>query len=66
MAYCEEIHPVPPEDSWIVPLDVIEREIPPPYKLQLFTHFIFLALYKKSSKMIMTKKTTLNPFRGNY
>ncbi|KAH0655543.1 hypothetical protein KY285_030425 [Solanum tuberosum] len=31
MAYCEEIHPVPPEDSWIVPLDVIEREIPPPY-----------------------------------
>ncbi|KAH0705812.1 hypothetical protein KY289_010888 [Solanum tuberosum] len=30
MAYCEEIHPVPPEDSWIVPLDVIEREIPPP------------------------------------
>ncbi|KAH0661531.1 hypothetical protein KY284_026462 [Solanum tuberosum] len=31
MAYCEDIHPVPPEDSWIVPLDVIEREIPPPY-----------------------------------
>ncbi|KAG5575742.1 hypothetical protein H5410_055876 [Solanum commersonii] len=31
MTYCEEIHPVPPEDSWIVPLDVIEREIPPPY-----------------------------------
>ncbi|KAH0698992.1 hypothetical protein KY284_013207 [Solanum tuberosum] len=31
MAYCEEIHPVPPEDSWIVPLDVIEREIPPLY-----------------------------------
>ncbi|KAG5630977.1 hypothetical protein H5410_002694 [Solanum commersonii] len=25
MAYCEEIHPVPPEDSWIVPLDVIEK-----------------------------------------
>ncbi|KAG5630112.1 hypothetical protein H5410_001829 [Solanum commersonii] len=31
MTYCEEIHPVPPEDSWIVPLDIIEREIPPPY-----------------------------------
>ncbi|KAH0672563.1 hypothetical protein KY290_024791 [Solanum tuberosum] len=31
MAYCEEIHPMPPEDSWIVPLDIIEREIPPPY-----------------------------------
>ncbi|KAH0650568.1 hypothetical protein KY284_030480 [Solanum tuberosum] len=31
MAYCEEIHPVPPEDSWIVPLDIVEREIPPPY-----------------------------------
>ncbi|KAG5586159.1 hypothetical protein H5410_046593 [Solanum commersonii] len=31
MAYCEEIHPVPPEDSWIVLLDVIEREIPPSY-----------------------------------
>ncbi|KAH0678879.1 hypothetical protein KY284_019964 [Solanum tuberosum] len=31
MTYCEEIHPVPPEDSWIVPLDVIKREIPPPY-----------------------------------
>ncbi|KAG5615603.1 hypothetical protein H5410_015427 [Solanum commersonii] len=28
MAYCEEIHPVPLEDSWIVPLDIIEREIP--------------------------------------
>uniref|UniRef100_M1DG38 Mutator-like transposase n=1 Tax=Solanum tuberosum TaxID=4113 RepID=M1DG38_SOLTU len=26
MAYCEKIHPMPPEDSWIVPLDVIERE----------------------------------------
>ncbi|KAG5590541.1 hypothetical protein H5410_041055 [Solanum commersonii] len=26
MTYCEEIHPVPPEDSWIVPLDIIERE----------------------------------------
>ncbi|KAG5591390.1 hypothetical protein H5410_041904 [Solanum commersonii] len=31
MAYCEKIHPMPPEDSWIVPLDVIEREIPLPY-----------------------------------
>ncbi|KAG5627695.1 hypothetical protein H5410_012913 [Solanum commersonii] len=31
MTYCEEIHLVPPEDSWIVPLDVIKREIPPPY-----------------------------------
>ncbi|KAH0681185.1 hypothetical protein KY284_022270 [Solanum tuberosum] len=30
MVYCEEIHLVPPEDSWIVPLDVIEREIPLP------------------------------------
>ncbi|KAH0642046.1 hypothetical protein KY290_033649 [Solanum tuberosum] len=30
MAYCEEIHSVPPEDSWIVPLDIIER-IPLPY-----------------------------------
>ncbi|KAH0709814.1 hypothetical protein KY284_011241 [Solanum tuberosum] len=29
MAYCEEIHPIPPEDSWIVPLDIIENEIPP-------------------------------------
>ncbi|KAG5610421.1 hypothetical protein H5410_021702, partial [Solanum commersonii] len=31
MTYCEEIHPVQLEDSWIVPLDVIEREMPPPY-----------------------------------
>ncbi|XP_015158941.1 uncharacterized protein [Solanum tuberosum] len=31
VTYCEKIHPVPPEDSWIVPLDVIEREIPTPY-----------------------------------
>ncbi|KAH0640328.1 hypothetical protein KY285_036914 [Solanum tuberosum] len=31
MTYCEKIHLVPSEDSWIVPLDVIEREIPPPY-----------------------------------
>ncbi|KAH0743223.1 hypothetical protein KY290_031216 [Solanum tuberosum] len=31
MTYCEEIHPVPPEDYWIVPLDIIERKIPPPY-----------------------------------
>ncbi|KAG5609542.1 hypothetical protein H5410_020823 [Solanum commersonii] len=31
MTYCEEIHPVPLEDSWIVPLNVIKREIPPPY-----------------------------------
>ncbi|KAH0716590.1 hypothetical protein KY290_012745 [Solanum tuberosum] len=31
IAYCEEIHPVPPEDSLIAPSDVIEREIPPPY-----------------------------------
>ncbi|WMV19330.1 hypothetical protein MTR67_012715 [Solanum verrucosum] len=31
MTYCEEIHPVPPEDSWVVPLDIIEREISPPY-----------------------------------
>ncbi|KAH0746326.1 hypothetical protein KY285_007983 [Solanum tuberosum] len=31
MTYCEEIHSVPPEDSWIVHLDVIEREIPHPY-----------------------------------
>ncbi|KAH0776148.1 hypothetical protein KY290_007559 [Solanum tuberosum] len=31
IAYCEEINPVPPEDSWIVPLEILEREIPPPY-----------------------------------
>ena len=31
MAYCQEIHPVRPKDSWIVPLDIIQREIPPPY-----------------------------------
>ncbi|XP_049368301.1 uncharacterized protein LOC125833197 [Solanum verrucosum] len=31
ITYCEQIHPVPPKDSWIVPLDTIEREIPPPY-----------------------------------
>ena len=31
MAYYQEIHPVPTEDSWIVPLDIIQREIPPPY-----------------------------------
>ena len=31
MAYCEEIHLVPPEDSWIVPLDIIKRELSPPY-----------------------------------
>ncbi|KAG5588073.1 hypothetical protein H5410_048507 [Solanum commersonii] len=31
MTYCKKIHPVPPEDSWIVLLNVIEREIPPPY-----------------------------------
>ncbi|XP_049387666.1 uncharacterized protein LOC125851977 [Solanum stenotomum] len=31
MAYCEKIHLVPFEDSWIVPLDVIERATPPPY-----------------------------------
>ncbi|KAG5598878.1 hypothetical protein H5410_030248 [Solanum commersonii] len=31
IAYYEEIHPVPPKVSWIVHLDTIEREIPPPY-----------------------------------
>ncbi|XP_049364226.1 uncharacterized protein LOC125828971 [Solanum verrucosum] len=31
IAYCEEIHPVPPEDSLNVPLDILEREISPPY-----------------------------------
>ena len=31
MAYCQEIHLVPTEDSWIVPLDIIQREIPPLY-----------------------------------
>ena len=31
IAYCEEINPVPPEDSWIVPLEILQREIPPPY-----------------------------------
>ena len=31
MTYYQEIHPVPPEDSWIVSLDIIQREIPPPY-----------------------------------
>ncbi|XP_015086960.1 uncharacterized protein LOC107030070 [Solanum pennellii] len=31
MAYCQEIHPVQTEDSWVVPLDIIQREIPPPY-----------------------------------
>ena len=31
MVYFQEIHPVPTEDSLIVPLDIIQREIPPPY-----------------------------------
>lgn len=31
IAYCEEINLVPPEDSWIVPLVILEREIPHPY-----------------------------------
>ncbi|XP_015068772.1 uncharacterized protein LOC107013357 [Solanum pennellii] len=31
IAYFQEVHPVPTEDSWIVPLDIIQREIPPPY-----------------------------------
>ena len=31
MTYYQEIHPVPPEDSWIVTFDIIQREIPPPY-----------------------------------
>ncbi|KAG5627956.1 hypothetical protein H5410_013174, partial [Solanum commersonii] len=31
IAYCEEINLVPPEDSWIVPLEILEREIPPSY-----------------------------------
>ena len=31
MAYCQEIHPVPTENSWIVPLDIIQREITSPY-----------------------------------
>ena len=31
MAYCQEILPVPTEDSWIVPLDIIQRKIPHPY-----------------------------------
>ncbi|KAH0661352.1 hypothetical protein KY284_026283 [Solanum tuberosum] len=31
IAYCEKTNPVPPEDSWIVPLEILEREIPPPY-----------------------------------
>ncbi|KAH0669477.1 hypothetical protein KY285_023642 [Solanum tuberosum] len=30
--YCFKCaHPVPPEDSWIVPSEILEREIPPPY-----------------------------------
>ena len=31
MAYCQEIHLVQTEDSWIVPLDITLREIPPTY-----------------------------------
>ena len=31
MTYCQEIHPVPTEYSWIVSLDITQREIPPPY-----------------------------------
>ncbi|XP_015075589.1 uncharacterized protein LOC107019715 [Solanum pennellii] len=31
MTYCQKIHPVPIEDSWIVPLDITQRKIPPPY-----------------------------------
>ncbi|XP_059306239.1 uncharacterized protein LOC132057629 [Lycium ferocissimum] len=31
IAYCEEIYPVPSEESWEVPLEILEREIPPPY-----------------------------------
>ncbi|KAH0672381.1 hypothetical protein KY290_024622 [Solanum tuberosum] len=29
--YFKCAHPVPPENSWIVPLKILEREIPPPY-----------------------------------
>ena len=31
IAYCQEIHPLSTEDSWIVPLDIIQREMPTPY-----------------------------------
>ena len=31
IAYCQEIHLVPIEDSWIVPLDIIQTEIPLSY-----------------------------------
>ncbi|KAG5617243.1 hypothetical protein H5410_017067 [Solanum commersonii] len=31
IAYCEKINQVPLEDSWIVPLEILEREIPTPY-----------------------------------
>ena len=31
IAYCQEIHPMPTEDAWTVPLYIIQREIRPPY-----------------------------------
>ncbi|PHT77665.1 hypothetical protein T459_15717 [Capsicum annuum] len=31
MSYSRHITPVPPEESWVVPVDLMERLIPPPY-----------------------------------
>ncbi|XP_059316210.1 uncharacterized protein LOC132067097 [Lycium ferocissimum] len=31
IAYCEEMNPVPSEESWEVPMEILEREIPPPH-----------------------------------
>ncbi|XP_059294550.1 uncharacterized protein LOC132047537 [Lycium ferocissimum] len=31
IVYCEEMNPVPSEESWEVPMEILEREIPPPH-----------------------------------
>ncbi|XP_059294527.1 uncharacterized protein LOC132047508 [Lycium ferocissimum] len=31
IAYCEEICPMPSKESWEVPMEILEREIPPPH-----------------------------------
>ncbi|KAG5615589.1 hypothetical protein H5410_015413 [Solanum commersonii] len=54
-----EIHPVPLEDSWIVPLDIIEREISPPYvdpSKSGRRRYKRCRGKKKSSKMTRSKK----------
>ena len=71
MTYCQEIHQVPPEDSWIVPLDIIQREIPPrmlilvnPEKghikdgVELVNHFQQEKISVQYVGTLATKKTT--------